>query len=171
MEIQEEKVADEIILYDIKDSWDELWDAYSNLFDCPINMSTGNLEKVGITFDIDNENTSLGMVHAIKDTGVPFKITFNKIIDGFKQKYYYSVIIHEMCHFATIVSDYSKKTYDPEKYESCNGHTQDWLDRANKFNKLTNKKNEKLFEIVPYLNKDVPIISMIDESILNDEDS
>ena len=40
-----------------------------------------------------------------------------------------------------------------------------------KFNKLTNKKNEKLFEIVPYLNKDVPIISMIDENILNDENS
>ena len=79
MEIQEEKVADEIILYDIKDSWDELWDAYSNLFDCPIDMSTRNLEKVGITFGLDNENTSLGMVHAIKDTGVPFKITFNKI--------------------------------------------------------------------------------------------
>lgn len=171
MENLEEKVADEIILYDIKDSWDELWDTYSNLFECPIDMSTKNLEKIGITFEIDNDNTSLGMVHAIKDTGVPFKISFNKIIDGFKQKYYYSVIIHEMCHFATIVSDYYKKTYDPEKYESCNGHTERWLERADKFNKLTNKRNENLFEIVPYLNKDKPIEDMIDESILNEEDS
>jgi len=171
METQEEKVADEIILYDIKDSWDELWNTYSNLFDCPIDMSTGNLEKVGITFGIDNDNISLGMVHVIKGTGVPFKISFNKIIDGFKQKYYYSVIIHEMCHFATIVSDYHKKTYDPEKYESCNGHTERWLERADKFNKLTNKRNENLFEIVPYLNKDKPIEDMINESILNDKDS
>lgn len=171
MENLEEKVADEIILYDIKDSWDELWDNYSNLFECPIDMSTKNLEKIGITFEIDNDNTSLGMVHAIKDTGVPFKISFNKIIDGFKQKYYYSVIIHEMCHFATIVSDYYKKTYDPEKYESCNGHTERWIERADKFNKLTNKRNENLFEIVPYLNKDKPIEDMVDESILNDENS
>lgn len=171
MENLEEKVADEIILYDIKDSWDELWDAYSNLFECPIDMSTKNLEKIGITFEIDNDNTSLGMVHAIKGTGVPFKISFNKIIDGFKQKYYYSVIIHEMCHFATIVSDYLKKTYDLEKYESCNGHTEKWLERANKFNNLTNKRNENLFEIVPYLDKDKPIEDMIDESILNEEDS
>ena len=90
MEIQEEKVADEVILYDIKDSWDELWDAYSNLFDCPIDMSTGNLEKVGITFDIDNDNTSLGMVHAIKDTGVPFKITFN-INTNSRMRYYQNI--------------------------------------------------------------------------------
>ena len=162
-ELEDEAVSNEIILYDIKDTWDDLWELYSRLFECPFDISVTPLINLGIKFELEKPGTAAyGTVHALKEDGIPFKISFNKIIYGFKQKYYYSVIIHEMCHLATLLSDYDNKTYNPKEYEDNNGHTEGWHRRANRFNKLTNKNGEPLFEVIPYLDREKSLEDMLE---------
>ena len=158
------EIADSVILEDIKDTWDELFDIYEELFDCPIEIDVLGLQNIGVKFELSNKfdnYMSLGEVAVTRD-GKPLRILFNKVIYGFKSKYFYSTIIHEMCHLSATLSDLSKNNFNPEIYEKCNGHTQSWQDRVDRFNNIKNSKGENVFMIVPYLTKELSIKDMLE---------
>lgn len=160
-----EQVSNDIILYDIKDVWDELYAMLKSLFECDTDISIAVMERGGIKFslltDLSDINKTLGEVDITKD-GLPVEIKFNKIIYGFKEKYFYSAIIHEMCHVAATLSDVLDGNFNLEDYKKCNGHTDSWQKRANNFNNYRTKKGNKIFEIVPYLTKELSIKDMLE---------
>lgn len=102
----------------------------------------------------DNVDEGFGSTKYEGKTGIPLYIVLSPLALDLSEKYYASVLLHEMAHVASLLKILGNSEKLKE-YKNYGGHTPEWWSIISKLNEKENSEGESLFHIVPIITDEI----------------
>lgn len=112
----------------------------------------GKLPKVTIRMTEENPG-GFAVTKYDKFTGEPKFLIIYDICAELDDKYWASVLLHEMAHIKTLLD--LKTTDDLDNYKEEGGHTSEWWDIVDRLNAIKDNKGQSKFNITDKVTDDV----------------